>query len=141
MALAVLTLLVFFLHRYNSSLKPNSSQSLEEDEGFSDWTQRREKRRQQHLQELSRGADEYKEEDMINKAVPIKSTKTSITSLQLQRQEQEDRDRAEMERRKECEEEMIRADRARREKQREEDRRKREELISERSNIEVRFPH
>ncbi|XP_005748811.1 non-muscle caldesmon [Pundamilia nyererei] len=117
---------------YGSSLKPNSSHSLEEDEGFSDWTQRRERRRQQRLQELSQGGyeDEYEEEDTIKKAVPIKSTKASITSLQLQRQEQEDRDRVEMERRKEHEEEMIRAERARREKEREEELRKKDELIS-----------
>ncbi|KAI4799237.1 hypothetical protein KUCAC02_017064 [Chaenocephalus aceratus] len=38
---------------YDGALKPNSSPSLEEDEGFSDWTQRRERRRQQRLQELS----------------------------------------------------------------------------------------
>ncbi|XP_005950668.1 non-muscle caldesmon [Haplochromis burtoni] len=117
---------------YGSSLKPNGSHSLEEDEGFSDWTQRRERRRQQRLQELSQGGyeDEYEEEDTIKKAVPIKSTKASITSLQLQRQEQEDRDRVEMERRKEHEEEMIRAERARREKEREEELRKKDELIS-----------
>lgn len=130
------------LHRYGSSLKPNSSHSLEEDEGFSDWTQRRERRRQQRLQELSQGGyeDEYEEEDTIKKAVPIKSTKASITSLQLQRQEQEDRDRVEMERRKEHEEEMIRAERARREKEREEELRKKDELISRRSE-ESQRPH
>ncbi|XP_030587407.1 non-muscle caldesmon isoform X2 [Archocentrus centrarchus] len=124
---------------YDSSLKPNASQSLEEDEGFSDWTQRREKRRQQRLQELSRGAyeDEYEEED---KAVPMKSTNASVTSLQLQRQEQEERDRVEMERRKEREEEMIRAERAKREKQREEEQRQREELISKRSE-EIQRPN
>ncbi|XP_063336531.1 non-muscle caldesmon isoform X2 [Pelmatolapia mariae] len=127
---------------YGSSLKPNGSQSLEEDEGFSDWTQRREKRRQQRLQELSQGGyeDEYEEEDTIKKAVPIKSTKASITSLQLQRQEQEERDRVEMERRKEHEEEMIRAERARREKEREEEQRKKDELISRRSE-ESQRPH
>ncbi|XP_035770064.1 caldesmon [Neolamprologus brichardi] len=127
---------------YGSSLKPNGSQSLEEDEGFSDWTQRRERRRQQRLQELSQGGyeDEYEEEDRIKKAAPIKSTKASITSLQLQRQEQEDRDRVEMERRKEREEEMIRAERARREKEREEELRKKDELISRRSE-ESRRPH
>lgn len=120
---------------YGGSLKPNGSQFLEEDEGFSDWTQRRERRRQQRLQELSQGGyeDEYEEEDTIKKAVPIKSTKASITSLQLQRQEQEERDRVEMERRKEHEEEMIRAERARREKEREVEQRKRDELISRRS--------
>lgn len=130
------------LHRHGSSLKPNGSQSLEEDEGFSDWTQRRERRRQQRLQELSQGGyeDEYEEEDTIKKAVPIKSTKASITSLQLQRQEQEDRDRVEMERRKEHEEEMIRAERARREKEREEELRKKDELISRRSE-ESQRPH
>ncbi|KAF1386363.1 hypothetical protein PFLUV_G00094010 [Perca fluviatilis] len=41
---------------YDGALKPSGSPSLEEDEGFSDWTQRRERRRQQRLQELGHGA-------------------------------------------------------------------------------------
>ncbi|XP_061750384.1 non-muscle caldesmon [Nerophis ophidion] len=43
--------------------KPSSSPSLEEDEGFSDWTQRRERRRQQRLQEVVRRGEEDEEEE------------------------------------------------------------------------------
>uniref|UniRef100_A0A3B4UY80 Lymphocyte specific protein 1 a n=1 Tax=Seriola dumerili TaxID=41447 RepID=A0A3B4UY80_SERDU len=65
---------------YDSDLKPSGSPSLEEDEGFSDWTQRRERRRQQRLQELSQGGeeDEDEEEDTINKAAPITERTESL---------------------------------------------------------------
>ncbi|XP_034392049.1 non-muscle caldesmon isoform X2 [Cyclopterus lumpus] len=111
-------------------LKPSSSLALEEDEGFSDWTQRRERRRQQRLQELSQGGeeDEDEEEDTINKAVPVKTVQASVSSSgRLQRQERlkEDVAGVEMERRKEREE------RPRREQEREEeeDKRMREEAV------------
>ncbi|XP_034541084.1 non-muscle caldesmon [Notolabrus celidotus] len=110
---------------YDGGLKPNGSPSLEEDEGFSDWTQRREKRRQQRLQELSQGGEEV-EELMSNKAVPTKATITSSSRVQRQEQEETERTRVEMERRKEREEV------ARREKERqeeEEEKRKREEMV------------
>lgn len=88
--------------RYDSELKPRSSPSLEEDEGFSDWTQRRERRRQQRLQELSQGGEEeYEEEEMINK--PVKTSFRSSGPLQRQ-EEEKDRVRMEAERkRKEAE--------------------------------------
>lgn len=132
---------------YDGELKPHSSPSLEEDEGFSDWTQRRERRRQQRLQELSQAGeeDEEEEEHMINKAVPVKTVQASVTSSsRLQRQEQaeeeeeEDRARVELKRRKEREEEAIRAERARREKEREEEeeKRKREEVMTRRREIQ-----
>ncbi|XP_033489995.1 uncharacterized protein lsp1a isoform X1 [Epinephelus lanceolatus] len=133
---------------YDGELKPHSSPSLEEDEGFSDWTQRRERRRQQRLQELSQAGeeDEEEEEHMINKAVPVKTVQASVTSSsRLQRQEQaeeeeeEDRARVEMKRRKEREEEAIRAERVRREKEREEEeeeKRKREEVMTRRREIQ-----
>ncbi|KAM4602055.1 uncharacterized protein lsp1a isoform 2-T2 [Polymixia lowei] len=121
---------------YDDSLKPSSSPSLEEDEGFSDWTQRREKRRQQRMQELSQGA-EQEEKEAPNGPVPEKTLQVSVASsarLQRQQKEQEDVDRARVtsERRKEREEESLRAERARREKERkeeEEEQRKREELM------------
>ncbi|XP_040894906.1 non-muscle caldesmon isoform X2 [Toxotes jaculatrix] len=105
---------------YDGDFKPSSSPSLEEDEGFSDWTQRRERQRQQRLQELSQGGeeDEDEEEDTINKAVPLKTVQASVTSSsRLQGQEREEIDRAKMEvqRRKQQEEEAIRTERARRE--------------------------
>ncbi|XP_047451419.1 non-muscle caldesmon [Mugil cephalus] len=122
---------------HDSSLKPSGSPSLEEDEGFSDWTQRRERQRQQRLQELSQGGeeDEDEEEDTVKKVVPVKTAQASITSsTRLQRQEQEDagRARVEMERRKEREEELMRAEKMKREKEREEEQRKRDEVISRR---------
>ncbi|XP_070686303.1 non-muscle caldesmon [Pempheris klunzingeri] len=130
---------------YDGSLKPCGSTSPEEDEGFSDWTQRQERRRQQRLQELNQGGDEdedeYEEEVLINKAVPVKTPQAS-TSRQLQRHEQDetDRSRTEIERRKECEEEEIRAERMRRKKEREEeeDRRKAEEVMTMSSEVEKR---
>ncbi|XP_039988945.1 non-muscle caldesmon isoform X2 [Xiphias gladius] len=130
---------------YDSDLKPSSYPSLEEDEGFSDWTQRREKRRQQRLQELSQGGeeDEDEEEDPINKAVSVKTAKASITSSgRLQRREQEEIDRArmEVERRKEREEEAIRAERVRREKEREEDEKRKTEEVVTRRREEIQRP-
>uniref|UniRef100_H2L4N7 Lymphocyte specific protein 1 a n=1 Tax=Oryzias latipes TaxID=8090 RepID=H2L4N7_ORYLA len=62
-------------NRFDMSFKPTSS--LEEDEGFSDWTQRRERRRQQCLQELNLGGQEVqdeKEEVFFNKLQPTKTT-------------------------------------------------------------------
>ncbi|XP_047189156.1 non-muscle caldesmon isoform X5 [Scophthalmus maximus] len=94
---------------YNRDFKPSSSPSLEEDEGFSDWTQRRERQRQQHLQELSQGGEEDEEENTINKAASVKTVRASVTSssrLQGLKQEETDRARMEAERRKEHEEEV-----------------------------------
>ncbi|GAA6227692.1 non-muscle caldesmon-like [Lates japonicus] len=131
---------------YDADLKPRSSPSLEEDEGFSDWTQRRERRRQQRLQELSQGGeeDEDEEEDTINKeAVPVKTVQASPTSSsRLQRQEQEETDRArvEAERRKEREEEAIRAERARREKEKEEEEKRKREEVMTRRREEIQRP-
>lgn len=59
--------------RYDREPKPSRSPSLEEDEGFSDWTQRKEKQRQQRLQELSQDGEEEENEETVfmknNKAV------------------------------------------------------------------------
>ncbi|AWP08085.1 putative non-muscle caldesmon-like [Scophthalmus maximus] len=121
---------------YNRDFKPSSSPSLEEDEGFSDWTQRRERQRQQHLQELSQGGEEDEEENTINKAASVKTVRASVTSssrLQGLKQEETDRARMEAERRKEHEEEVIQAERARREKERVvEEKRKSEEGMTSR---------
>ncbi|XP_063758994.1 non-muscle caldesmon isoform X3 [Eleginops maclovinus] len=98
---------------YDGALKPSSSPSLEEDEGFSDWTQRRERRRQQRLQELSKGGEEEEEEEenRKNKSAAVKAVQTSVTSSsRLQRQEHQDdgeEDRVEMERRKQQQEEEV----------------------------------
>lgn len=121
---------------YDGGLKPSGSPSLDEDEGFSDWTQRRERRRQQRLQELGQGGEEDEEEE-DTRAVPQKTVQASVTSSsRLQRQvseEPEDRARMEMQRRKEREEEASRAERVRREKEKEEEeQRKREEVTSRR---------
>ncbi|XP_058501768.1 non-muscle caldesmon isoform X2 [Solea solea] len=107
---------------YNSDFKPSGSPSLDEDEGFSDWTQRRERQRQQRLQELCQGgeADEEEDEGTINKAAPVKMVRASVTSFsRIQQQEQEETDRARMEeeKRKKGEEEMVKAERVRREKE------------------------
>ncbi|KAK5927360.1 hypothetical protein CgunFtcFv8_012524 [Champsocephalus gunnari] len=130
---------------YDGALKPNSSPSLEEDEGFSDWTQRRERRRQQRLQELSQGGEEEEEEEnRKNKSAAVKSVQTSVaSSSRLQRQEHhheddDEEERVEMERRKKQEEEaFLRAERMRREE--EEEKRKKEEVTI-RRKAEVQKP-
>lgn len=109
---------------------------MDEDEGFSDWTQRRERQRQQRLQELSHGGDEddEEEESTISKAAPVKTLRASVTSSsQIQKQEQGEMNRARMEtekRNKEAEE-AVQAEKARLEKQKE-DEVKREEMITRR---------
>ncbi|XP_035012969.1 non-muscle caldesmon [Hippoglossus stenolepis] len=121
---------------FDSDFKPSSSPSLEEDEGFSDWTQRRELRRQQRLQELGQGGQEDEEENTINKAPSVKTVQASATSSsRLQQQEQEGMEKArmEVERTKEREEVAVRAERARREKDgQDEEKRKREEVMTRR---------
>ncbi|KAM7003441.1 uncharacterized protein lsp1a [Tautogolabrus adspersus] len=127
---------------YDGGLKPSSSPSLEEDEGFSDWTQRREKRRQQRLQELSQGGQEAEEEEEVtsNKTVPAKASNAAHRRAQRQEQEEREKTRIEMERRKEREEEEARTEREREE---EEEKRKTEEVMlrrreeSQRPNTEV----
>ncbi|XP_062276686.1 non-muscle caldesmon [Scomber scombrus] len=122
---------------YDGSMKPISSLSLEEDEGFSDWTQRRERRRQQRLQELGHGGEEEEDEEVAQKTVKASVTSSSV---RLQRQEpEENEDRMETQRRKEREEETIRAERMRKEKEREEEeRRKREEIQRRNAEMEKR---
>ncbi|XP_071315803.1 non-muscle caldesmon isoform X2 [Trachinotus anak] len=129
---------------YDSDFKPSGSPSLEEDEGFSDWTQRRERRRQQRLQELSQGGEEDEEEEnRINKAAPVKTVQASVTSSsRLQRQEREETDRARMEaeRRKEREEEAIRVEKARREREREEEEKRKRDEVMTRRREEIQRP-
>ncbi|XP_068169602.1 non-muscle caldesmon isoform X2 [Antennarius striatus] len=127
---------------YDGDLKPSGCPSLDEDEGFSDWTQRRERRRQQRMQELNQGGeeDEDEEEATTNKAVNAVPASIAVSS-RLQRQECEEVDGStvEMERRSEREDEAIRAERVKRqnEKEDEEDKRKREELMTKRPITEV----
>ncbi|XP_028285669.1 non-muscle caldesmon isoform X4 [Parambassis ranga] len=112
---------------YDGSLKPSSPASLEEDEGFSDWIQRRERQRQQRLQCLSQGGEEYEdeEEDAVSKAAPAKAAQASImSSARPQRGEQEEMERRRKER--EEEEERIRAKTA---KEKEEEQRKKDEVM------------
>uniref|UniRef100_A0A3B3ZRU3 Caldesmon 1b n=1 Tax=Periophthalmus magnuspinnatus TaxID=409849 RepID=A0A3B3ZRU3_9GOBI len=122
--------------RLDDSYKPSSSPSLEEDEGFSDWTQKRERQRQLRQQELTHnhhhqknGAEEEEEEEECDPNTGQRGghggNHPSLTTSRLQKQEQE---RQEMERRKKRQEEEVRAERVRREREREElGRREREE--------------
>lgn len=133
---------VLLLLLLSLDLKPRASPSLEEDEGFSDWTQRREMRRQQRLQELSQGGEEEEDEEevTIKKTAPVKTVQAPVTSSsRLQRHEREELDRMEMERRKEQKEEEIRDERMRREKEKQEEEKKREEEAARRK--EVQRPH
>lgn len=107
---------------------------MDEDEGFSDWTQRRERQRQQRLQELSHGGDEddEEEESTISKAAPVKTLRASVTSSsQIQEQGEMNRARMETEKRNKEAEEAVQAEKARLEKQKE-DEVKREEMITRR---------
>ncbi|KAM9754341.1 uncharacterized protein lsp1a isoform 2-T3 [Menidia menidia] len=96
---------------FGSDLKPNGFPSLDEDEGFSDWTQLRERRRQQRLQELNQGAEEEEEEeeeeeDTRKKSAPTKAKQLSNTALgQPQRENRDETDtpRKETEKKKEFE--------------------------------------
>ncbi|XP_029009515.1 non-muscle caldesmon isoform X2 [Betta splendens] len=122
---------------YSGDLKPSCSPSLEEDEGFSDWTQRRERRRQQRLQELSQGGEEEEEEeDGINK--PIKTTQASFTSsgpfLRQQQQQEEEGEEEE-------EGWAIRAARERKEREEEEEKRKQEmkSEVEKRKEVKVSY--
>ncbi|XP_028305159.1 non-muscle caldesmon [Gouania willdenowi] len=75
-------------HMYDRSLKPNGSSAVEEDEGFSDWTQLRERRRQQHMLMHTQGGeeDDDEEEDQMNKSAPLKTAQASISmSSQINR--------------------------------------------------------
>ncbi|XP_024137946.1 non-muscle caldesmon isoform X1 [Oryzias melastigma] len=67
-------------NRFDTSFKPSSS--LEEDEGFSDWTQRRDRQKQQRLLELSVGGQEERREneDVFSKALPTKTTEIHVAS-------------------------------------------------------------
>ncbi|KAM4554362.1 uncharacterized protein lsp1a [Fundulus diaphanus] len=99
---------------YDFKQNPSSSPSLEEDEGFSDWTQRREKQRQRRLQELSLdGEEEEVQEDVFTKNSAPKNAALahSMHFSQVQRQEQEEANSITMEavRRKENDEEARRA--------------------------------
>ncbi|CAG5958566.1 unnamed protein product [Menidia menidia] len=95
---------------FDSDLKPNGFPSLDEDEGFSDWTQLRERRRQQRLQELNQGAEEEEEEeeeeDTRKKSAPTKAKQLSNTAFgQTQREDRDETDtpRKETEKKKEFE--------------------------------------
>ncbi|CAB1323460.1 unnamed protein product, partial [Coregonus sp. 'balchen'] len=124
---------------YESDLKPSSSSpSLEEDEGFSDWTQRLERCRQQaqRMEELSQAPEEQDQRPLNGAAkaptphtLSTSATPTTSTS-RLQRQhkaEAEDEEekklgRKESERkRREREEEVVREERVQKEREREEE--------------------
>ncbi|XP_062245337.1 non-muscle caldesmon [Platichthys flesus] len=129
---------------FDSDFKPSSSPSLEEDEGFSDWSQRRELRRQQRLQELSQGGQEDEEENTINKAPSLKTVQATVkSSSRLQQQEQEEMEKArmEVERTKEREKEAVQATRARREKDREDEEKRKREEVTTRRREDVQRPN
>uniref|UniRef100_A0A8C7HUB5 Non-muscle caldesmon n=1 Tax=Oncorhynchus kisutch TaxID=8019 RepID=A0A8C7HUB5_ONCKI len=123
---------------YESDLKPSSSSpSMEEDEGFSDWTQRLERRRQQaqRMEELSQAPEEQDQRPLNGAAkaptphsLSASATPTTSTS-RLQRQhkaEAEDEEekklvRMESERKRREREEVVREERVQKEREREEE--------------------
>lgn len=112
-------LLICLILRYHSS-----SPSLEEDEGFSDWTQRRERQRQQRLQDLNQGAEEDDDDDEVTANKVTKTGQVSIPSpshLQAKEQEEVARTKQDVEWKQEWEEDKVQAERVRREKDREEE--------------------
>lgn len=73
---------IFVLCRFESELKPSSSGPLEEDEGFSDWTQRLERGRQVRQEE-----NESREEDLeVERTMNGGSRREEIGSTVLNRQ-------------------------------------------------------
>lgn len=118
-------LLICLILRYHRDLKPSSSPSLEEDEGFSDWTQRRERQRQQRLQDLNQGTEEDDNDDEVT----TKTGQVSIPSpshLQAKEQEEVARTKQDVEWRQEWEEDKVQAEGMRREKDREEEEKRKE---------------
>ncbi|KAJ7998042.1 hypothetical protein DPEC_G00218440 [Dallia pectoralis] len=111
---------------YESNLKPNSSSlSVEEDEGFSDWTQRLERRRQQaqRMEELAQ-APEEQENMLLNGATntpaphTLSASATSSRSRLLRQHqgdagERENLGRKESERKRSEQEEVVRVERLR----------------------------
>ncbi|XP_054878666.1 non-muscle caldesmon isoform X2 [Poeciliopsis prolifica] len=77
---------------YDCQRKPSSSPSLEEDEGFSDWTQRREKQRQQRPQELSQDGEKEEEEENVFMKNNLAKKAAHTASSPVQIQDQEDTD-------------------------------------------------
>ncbi|XP_062316939.1 non-muscle caldesmon [Osmerus eperlanus] len=76
---------------YDGELKTSSS--LEEDEGFSDWTQRLERRRQQRMEELGQGQERGKEAASREAEMPentLSVTDTAATRLQRKAKEGEE---------------------------------------------------
>ncbi|XP_077453150.1 uncharacterized protein lsp1a isoform X2 [Stigmatopora argus] len=65
---------------FQGVMKPHSSPSLEEDEGFSDWTQRRQQRRQQRLEEVAKGGREHCEVEERNRDTYGAPSEETITS-------------------------------------------------------------
>ncbi|XP_024242623.1 non-muscle caldesmon isoform X2 [Oncorhynchus tshawytscha] len=117
---------------YERDLKPSSSSpSMEEDEGFSDWTQRLERRRQQaqRMEELSQATEEQDQRPLNGAAKPPtphtlsgSATPTTSTSRQqrhkaeVEDEEEKKWGRKESERKgREQEEEVVREEREREE--------------------------
>ncbi|XP_014025398.2 non-muscle caldesmon isoform X1 [Salmo salar] len=117
---------------YDRDLKPSSSSpSMEEDEGFSDWTQRLERRRQQaqRMEELSQATEEQDQRPLNGAAKPStphtlfgSATPTTSTSRQqshkaeVEDEEEKKWGRKESERKgREREEEVVREEREREE--------------------------
>lgn len=121
-------------------LKPSSSPSLEEDEGFSDWTQRLEKRRQQRMEELNQGQEEknkvaYEAAEMSENTLSV----TAPTSFLLQRKTKDGQEDEEKKLtwktsekiRKTHEEETLKEERAQRDRQRGKEREREAEKLQE----------
>ncbi|XP_036390799.1 non-muscle caldesmon [Megalops cyprinoides] len=108
---------------YEGELKPSSQQSLEEDEGFSDWTQKLERRRQRRLEE--QGQTEEEEWDQ-NVAVERTRHTTRLAKGWGDEEQEEDWRRKESERKRwrECEEAMQGDDRVCQQKERDEEAKK-----------------
>ncbi|KAJ8417082.1 hypothetical protein AAFF_G00283090 [Aldrovandia affinis] len=85
---------------YEGELKPSCQQALEEDEGFSDWTQKLERRRQRRLEEQGQAEEEEEERGPNGRPRP-----TAVRPSR-EREDEEGRERKESERRRtrECEE-------------------------------------
>ncbi|XP_043561917.1 non-muscle caldesmon isoform X5 [Chiloscyllium plagiosum] len=112
-------------NQYNFNYKSTNS-ALDEDEGFSDWTQRREERRQKRREELSQIEKDHVDESQTDRAYALRDRKgledqegPSVCKLKMWQIEEEERKMHQRQQREQEEEEENRQRRAHERQQRE----------------------
>ncbi|KAI1903964.1 hypothetical protein AGOR_G00000820 [Albula goreensis] len=82
---------------YEGELKPSCQQALEEDEGFSDWTQKLERRKQRRLEEQGQAEEEEEERRTGRRSRPPAASEQEEEEDEWERKESERRRRREHE--------------------------------------------